>query len=233
MVKFSNAVVDAAITTHKTSSIKLGSGSDAPTISFPSFPTLEADPLLKKVALRAAFSAISPHISTVSSRTVLDAFADNLPIPLHAIDAECHLLCDTIRQAFLSPGHPALHFTAEDFLNPLGYHTTAVMNVAEREALAKDPRKCIAFVAISASAKSLSTFHPSLKQLGPIKVSYILKLGSCSIHNTSSATTNITPINLAAATLPNATANDNDDTNDTDKDTSTSTTGTHQSQRSG
>ena len=109
MVKFDPAVVSAATIGNKRyESITLGSGSSAPTISFPLLPPASADILLKKVALRSAFAAIRPHVETVPSRAIFDAFASRISLDIQAIDAECHQVCDTIRQAFLQPGHPAI-----------------------------------------------------------------------------------------------------------------------------
>ena len=109
MVKFDPAVVSAATLGNKRyESVTLGSASSAPTISFPLLPPASADILLKKVALRSAFAAIRPHVESVPSRAIFDAFASRISLDIQAIDAECHQVCDTIRRAFLQPGHPAI-----------------------------------------------------------------------------------------------------------------------------
>ena len=123
-MKFSKAATDAAISTTTTPtlhSITLGSGPSAPTVSFPSFPSADDDPLLKKIALRSALAAVAPHVASVPSRAIFDAFAQALPFDIHAIDTECVGLCNTIRSAFTKPGHPAISMQAIDFLNVRGY----------------------------------------------------------------------------------------------------------------
>ena len=195
MVKFTPAAVAAATNPPTTTSVPLGSNPSAPTVTFPSFPNLDADPLAKKVALRAAITSVLPHVASVPSRVILDVFSAHMPIALQAIDAECLLLCNTIRDAFLKPGHPAVTHKAEDFLNFRGFPTVATMNMQDRENHAKSQNKCLAYVLVSASATDLSPFHPSLSTIGPQSATFLLKLPTA-LDNKSSATATIQPITL-------------------------------------
>ena len=199
MVKFSPATVAAATTMPTSPPVTLGSSSSSPTISLPAFPALDADPLVKKVALRAAIASILPHVESVPSRAIFDVFSSHIPIAMHAIDAECAVLCNTVRDAFLRPGHPAISHAALDFLNCRGASVLATLDLPEREKHAKSQNKCLAFVLVSASATDLTTFHPSLTSLGPQSASFLLKLPT-SLSNTSSATSDIPPLRLNSTT---------------------------------
>ena len=79
---------------------------------------------------------------------------------------ECHQVCDTVRCAFLQPGHSAIDHRAFDFLNEKGYSVPATLSISDREKAAKDKKKCLFYVHVSARATSLDSFHPSLHPLG-------------------------------------------------------------------
>lgn len=159
-------------------SVLLGSGETSVTVRLPTFPPSDADPVLKKVALRTAIASLQPHLNDVSSRCMLDAFDDVVPLDLQAIDHECSNLSDSIRDAFLRPGHPAVTHTATGFYNFKGTTLSVSMNLKAREKAAKtnSGHHCIKFVGVSATATDLSSIHKSLAAVGQLTAYYTLQL---------------------------------------------------------
>ena len=213
MPKFNNAVVQAATKDkppkHTLHPIVIGLHENARTINFPSFPDPDSDPITKKVALRQALAAIEPHVASVPSRTIFDALANTIPQDISAIDSEATMLCNTLRTAFLKPGHPNIHHKAIDFLNHLGTSTEATVNMADREKAAAKKEKCLQCVVVEATATELSAFHPSLHHIGNISGSFIMKLPTTS-HLASNEARTIAPVRLNQT---------NDDTADTTTET--------------
>jgi hypothetical protein len=184
--------------------ILLGSGESARTVNLPVFPPFVADPVFKKVALRTALSSLDHHAADVPSRSIFDALSTVVPQDLSAIDHESLLICDSIRDAFIRPGHPAVTHTATDFLNPRGNPLSVSADLPSREKNAKDKNKCIHFVQISATASDLSTIHPSLDSIGPITATYTLKL-PLTLRSASAAAIAIGSTNLNPPASPTTT----------------------------
>ena len=201
MVKFDPAAVNAAVTPNRYDVVTLGSEPSAPTISLPFFPALSADVLLKKVALRAALSAIAPHADSVSTRAIFDALSHRIPIDLHAIDAECNHICGNVRSALLTPGHPNVTHRATDFFNWKGENIHAYLEIKDRQKSAKLRQHCLSYVAISVSTPDLSEFHPALAVLGNVSSDFILQLPT-SVDSHSAAADTITPRQLDDTTDP-------------------------------
>jgi len=177
-------------------SVTLGSGSDSFTITLPTFPPPTADAVYKKVALRAAFNAIEPHILATTTRSVFDALSTVVPLDLTAIDHECNTICQELQAHFLRPDHPSVTHSATDFLNRAGQSVPASFEIASRSRDAKTISNCLHYVEITASAADMSPFHPNLASMGPTSVSYLLELPISSDPNPTTNAAALGPTNL-------------------------------------
>eukprot|EP00977_Amphora_coffeiformis_P017850 scaffold5987_cov203-Amphora_coffeaeformis.AAC.1 len=173
MPKYSSDTLSVALGTKP---VALSCGDYTITVTLPEFPAFSAAALDKKVALRTALNAITPHKPYLTPTALVQAFSPLLPIPLEATDTECQIICTAIRKALTRPGHPGVSHTALDFLNPTGHPVSASFSTADLEKASQHQGKCLRYVTIEATTASLASFHPCLQALGPATATFTLSL---------------------------------------------------------